>query len=171
MRDELTDVDVPRRSGLGVLFRWTPFTLLLRGCSVADVAAATTSATLPRSYRLRITDDGLLLRYYGGGSPMDPAWSVRAGMEQTTEGVLLTGEQRYLLDRIYFCFFTTMTVAVLAIVGFLAGRAVWDGVVACLVVSLIPGGLAALVYALAPTTVARQDRRAKQLLQEAVGGS
>jgi hypothetical protein len=160
----------PRRSGLALLLTRTPFEQMLPGCSREDLQAAVSTADLPRAFTVKVREDRLILRKYGGPSTLATGWAVKARLEETAGGIRLAGHQCYLSDRIYFGFFTAFAVA---LVGVAAGIAVNDGpgdagVVACLVLAAIPGLLALLIAALQPRAVARQDRRAKEMLASLV---
>ena len=162
----------PRRSGLVLLLIRTPFNLLLRGWTIADLQRAIQAATVPRQFKIKVRDNVLILRKYGGPAPLNTGWAVKARMDETSDGVRLTGHQCYLSDRIYFALFAMFSM-------FLVGVAVWiaiaegpgsNGVVGCLVVAIMPGLLALLIVALQPTAVARQEERATQILRGILDG-
>jgi hypothetical protein len=153
----------PRRSGFALFLRRTTFTLLLQGCTIADLHEAIPAPTLPREFNLRARDSVLILRNYGGGST---PWSVKAQMEDTIDGVRLTGRLRYLLDRIYFAGCAIATIVLLAVA---AGIAVSQGpgsggFITCLVGAMVLGLVALSALAMQPSVVAKKEERAKQIL-------
>jgi hypothetical protein len=158
----------PRPSGLALMFRRTPFNLLLRGCTIADLDAAIPAATMPRQLKVKVRDSMLILRKYGGPQPLNTGWAVKARMEEAVDGVRLTGHQCYLSDRILFAFFASFSMVLVGVAAWIAinvglGSA---GVTGCLVVASMPGLLALLMVALQPRAVAQQDQRAKQILRD-----
>lgn len=167
MADESVGLKVaPRRSGLVLLLTRTPFSLLLRGHTVADLESAIPAATVPRQFKVKVRDSALILRKYGGPAPLATGWAVKARMEDTVDGVRLTGHQCYLSDRIYFAGFALCSIFLLGVAGWIAINegAGSGGVTGCLLVALMPGLLALLILALQPAAVARQQERTRQIL-------
>jgi hypothetical protein len=157
----------PRRSGLMLLLTRTPYSDLLRGCTANEFRAAVSAAVVPRQFRVRVRDDLLTLRKYGGAAPLATGWAVKARLEETVDGVRLTGHQCYLSDRLYFAFFAIFTILLLGVALWIAldeGPGA-GGVVGCLVVAMLPGLLALLIVTLQPTMVARQEGRAREMLR------
>lgn len=156
-----------RRSGLALLLTRTPFDLVLRGCTADHLRAAVPAASLPRQVRVKVREDELVLRKYGGPQPMNTGWAIKARMEETVDGVRLTGHQCYLADRIYAAWFAVMAMVVLGIAAWFAVTEGLGspGLIGCLVVACIPGLLAVLVVATQPKAVARQDERSKQIIR------
>jgi hypothetical protein len=156
-----------RRSGLAVMLRRTTFNVVLRGCTITDLQAAIPSATVPRQFTVKVRDGVLILRKFGGPQPLATGWAVKARMEETVDGVRLTGHQCYLSDRLYFAFLATFSVSLVGVAAWIASNEGLGsaGVTGCLAVATLPGLLALLVVALQPRAVAKQDERSKQIIR------
>lgn len=153
------------RNGLALLLKRMPFHHLLRGCTRTHVEAAVQAANMPPQFRVKVRGDVLILRKYGGPAPLNTGWAVKARMEETADGVLLTGHQCYLSDRLYFAAFTAFSAFLLSIVASLVITKGPDAeLIPRLVLALVPGLLALLILVLQPSAVSRQEERAVQLL-------
>lgn len=158
----------PRRSGLALLLTRTPFNMVLSGCTLADLQAAIPAARVPRRFKVKARDNVLILRKYGGSQPLNTGWAVKAQMEETVDGVRLSGHQCYLSDRLYFALFAIFSMILLGVAAWVAnteglGSAGFTG---CLVLASMPGLLALLIVATQPRTVARQDEKSKQIIRD-----
>jgi len=168
MTDESVELKIaPRRSGFALLLTRTPFNLVLRGCTIADLQSAIPAATVPRQFKVMVRDSVLILRKYGGPQPLNTGWAVKAQMEETVDGVQLTGHQCYLSDRLYFVFFATFSLVLFGVAAWIAmneglGSAGFTG---CLVVASMPGLLALLIVVTQRRAVARQDERSRQIIR------
>jgi hypothetical protein len=168
MTGESVELEIaPRRNGLVLLLTRTPFDLLLRGCTIAEVQAAMPAATVPRMFKLKLRDSMLILRKYHGSQPLNTGWAARAQMEESVDGVRLAGHLCYLSDRIYFAFFSIVAMLVLGVAAWFAineglGSAGFTG---CLLVASPPALLALLVVATQPRGVAKNEETAKQMLR------
>jgi hypothetical protein len=146
----------------------TRFTLLLRGCSIAGMHAGVPEGTVPRMFRLKVEDRTLLLRYWGT-SEMNPTWSVKAHLKETSDGVLLTGRVRYLFDRLMFgmlAVFTAIFLTVTAVLVIGQGPASHE-YVGPLIGASVPGGLLLLHVGTFRSGMARREDRAKKILRGA----
>ena len=154
----------PRRSALALMLGRVPFTLLLRGCSVARMQAAAPTVTVPRSYRVKARDGELFLRNYG--APMSPTWSVKTRMEDTVDGVQLTGRLRGALDRCYFCLFALMAmIGVAATVAAGIGHGLDDSAfLAGVIGSILLCGAALCLLLLHPGVLVKREQAATELL-------
>ena len=148
------------------MLRRVPFTLLLRDCSVAGVQAAAPTVHVPRNYKVRARDGELFLRNYG--APMSPTWSVKARMEEATDGVQLTGHLRGALDRCYFCLFALLAMlAVGATAATGIGHGLDDGAfLAEFIFSILLCGVALLLLLLHPGVLAKREQAAKEMLRD-----
>lgn len=163
------EAETQRRSALGVLLRRTPFSMVLPGCTVAGIQAAAKEAEVPRSWRLRARDGVLVLRNYGDGV-YNMTWSVKARMEQTTDGVRLEGRLRYLGERLMA---GMLVVFVLLLLGVGAWLGISDGprhheFVGALGAGAVMALPTLFVLAPLPGTARRQQARAKEILRAAL---
>lgn len=145
------------------MLRRTPFDLLLRGCTLADLQAAIPTATLPRNFRIKVRENVLLLRFYGEPAVNASPWSVKAKIEETVDGVRLTGRLRYLLDRIMFVFLVIFDVFLLGVAVHVAssGGVRNPSFGLCVVTVIILAGILVLLV----SAVADRNEEAQRILR------
>lgn len=156
------------RSGLASLLRRTPYTLLLRRCSIAGVQEEDTTGNVPRMYSVKVEDRTVRLRYWGY-DPMNPTWSVKARMRETPDGVLLEGRVRYLLDRLLLAMFTAFTAIFLGVAIGLVVDQGWrsGGYPGALVGAATTGSLLLLHVGLFRRGMQQREEKAREILRGA----